>query len=382
MAQSLRVDVDTCITSRIELLRALQRRGWDVVLVAGIEHPTSACPSLPFRFIALRQVRIPLLRQLLNIIRVQWVLLRLVALERIDHVILDPTFFACGFPLDVAARLDLIRTRYTLDVRSGLFHRRKNRLAEALRAPLLRISIWYGRTILSGITTITDLLRDTLRDRYWVPAERVGVWHSGVSLTHFAPEGPRIDAPELRGKFVVLYHGTFGSDRGLPEAVAAMELLASNREIVLVLLGSGVEEPTLRALVRRRCLRSVHIAPAVPHAEVPRWIRACDVGLIPLADTEVMRSSSPLKLMEYLAMRKPVIVPRFEAFTQVLEGTRAGIFLDSISAEAIADAVQDAWKHRSDLPGRGAEGRRVVESRYTWDAQARRLEDYLSGLVR
>ena len=130
LAQSVRIDVDTCSTSRFELLKALSHRGWEVTLVAGLEKESSGIPSLPYRLVPIPQWKIPVLRQLHNIARVQLALWRLIIGRRIDRVILDPFLFPCGFPLDLASRLGLLKTQFFLDVRSGIFHRRANRLTK------------------------------------------------------------------------------------------------------------------------------------------------------------------------------------------------------------------------------------------------------------
>ena len=95
-----------------------------------------------------------------------------------------------------------------------------------------------------------------------------------------------------------------------------------------------------------------------------------------------MRSSSPLKLMEYLAVAKPVIVTRIEAFTEALRGSVAGIFIEDNRPASIAAAIRHAYEHRARLPDRGRSGRQVVEGRFTWDRQAAVLEAYLrKGVV-
>lgn len=52
----------------------------------------------------------------------------------------------------------------------------------------------------------------------------------------------------------------------------------------------------------------VHALPPVPFARLPQLARAADVLVMPYADAPVTRAMQPLKLKEYLATGKPVVV--------------------------------------------------------------------------
>jgi glycosyltransferase involved in cell wall biosynthesis len=44
-----------------------------------------------------------------------------------------------------------------------------------------------------------------------------------------------------------------------------------------------------------------------PYAELPRYLRAFSVGLIPFRDNELTRNVNPIKLREYLSAGLPVV---------------------------------------------------------------------------
>src|SRR3989338_2262804 len=68
-----------------------------------------------------------------------------------------------------------------------------------------------------------------------------------------------------------------------------------------------------------RGLANVFLVGQRPHHELPRFIQAFDVGIIPYRVTEYTQHVYPSKLNEYLAMGKPVIstaLPEIRAFNQ------------------------------------------------------------------
>ncbi|MEM7791073.1 MAG: glycosyltransferase, partial [Verrucomicrobiota bacterium] len=54
-------------------------------------------------------------------------------------------------------------------------------------------------------------------------------------------------------------------------------------------------------------LKNVIYCGQVSLREVPPYIAACDVGLVPYCLSEFTRTSSPIKAFEYLGMGKPVV---------------------------------------------------------------------------
>lgn len=373
--QTLRLNVDLCRTSRVGLVDALTRRGCRVTLVAGYE---GVRPAVGPHVVLVPSIPLPLVRQFSYSVLVQLRVLALLLTHRFDVVIVDPYTVTCTFPFDVLAKLGVIkRPKVVLDVRSGIFHTRPGRWAERARKLLIRIAFTYARRMFPAFTTITPMMRDMLVSEFDLPADRIGIWQSAVSLQESS--GPRAAvAPD--GGFVVMYHGSFGTNRGLTETVRAMALVKeTHSDVVLFLLGEGTEESKLRELARGAT--NVIFHSTVPPDAVASFVSACHVGVLPFLPTNVMRASSPLKLMEYLAAGKPVIVSRIEAFTNVMGDTPAAIYLREQTPEAIADAIRHAADSRHRLAEWGARGRQIVEAGHTWDAQAERLHRFLEAVA-
>lgn len=376
--QTIRMDTHLCRTSRLEMIRELAALGHDVTFIAGYEHARPAIGD-GIRMAWVRVVQVPYLSQLLFTLLVQVRLLGLLVTRPVDVVMLDPYTVHCTFPFDVLARVGLVKTRMVLDVRSGIFHVRHRRVGNWLLRVWRRFAFGYARALFAGFTTISPRLRDTLVKGYGLRAEKIGIWQSGVRPAALgAPAGPVAGLSDDR--FVVMYHGTFGVDRGLEQAIAAMRRVrATNPGVVLLLLGNGTEEPRLRRVAAG--LENVMFRDAVPHEQVAAFLHRCDVGIMPFLPTEVMRSSSPLKLMEYLAAGKPVVVSRIEAFTEVLGDAPGAIYLETQTPEAIAEAIRFAVTNRAALPRWGESGRAIVQRQFTWDKQAAALQGFLEALV-
>lgn len=106
-----------------------------------------------------------------------------------------------------------------------------------------------------------------------------------------------------------------------------------------------------------------------PYEEIPGFISAMDVCLLPLTDTPFTRSVSSLRLMEYLAMGRPVVateLPDIKAVGDVVICTRG--------VEGFTEAVERALK---DGDPAKKEQRRDVARANCWDAKVEALSTLL-----
>ncbi len=132
----------------------------------------------------------------------------------------------------------------------------------------------------------------------------------------------------------------------------------------IVLVGPQHDpDPALARLPR------VVLHPPVPFAELPEVARAARVLIMPYADLPVTRAMQPLKLKEYLATGKPVVVRDLPATRPWADA------MDLVdSPEAFCRAVRERLVTDVPAPQLRARARLADES---WAAKARALERWL-----
>ena len=111
--------------------------------------------------------------------------------------------------------------------------------------------------------------------------------------------------------------------------VASVARRMPDVQFVLVGLVQGVDIAPLR-------LRNVHLLGSRPHADLPAYVDAFDVGLIPYHRTPFTATVWPTKLHEYLARGKPVVstsLPEVVAMAYPVESVRVA---DDPSATEVA----------------------------------------------
>lgn len=297
------------------------------------------------------------------------------------------------FPLvsiNILSKIILKKVKFVMDIRSIPVE--VNSLGDKIKEHLFNLSIVLVKNLFDGITVISPFMRKYVSKKYRLEEKIIGVWSSGASLEHFNPDRlskERVTKIKrelnLDKKFVVMYHGVLTPNRGLQETISAMNLIKNSyKDIVFLMVGDGSAKRALQKLIADYQIdENVKLIGSVPYDDIPYYIELCNIGILPFPPLMWWRVSSPIKLMEYLAVGKPVIVTDIEAHREVLDSCKYAIFVPLNNPEDLASAISKAcakWgqlKYNFNFP----ESREMVKNHYTWDRQAEKLESYLSSLI-
>ena len=232
----------------------------------------------------------------------------------------------------------------------GYLHRARDRAAPG--GPLLRI----GRLIYATLATAAldrwvlpgadHLFVQSERMKAQaaakgVPPERITAVPMGVSVEAFRHVLPA-DDPRLRGRKTLVYVGALDPERKPEMLVDALARVAKAFDAVLVLVGEA------KPLDRRRIERAAEkngvvdrllFTGQLPLAQALGYVRRADACLAPFPLwPPTYLSATPTKLVEYLAMGRPVVASDHPDQRRVIEGNGAGVIVPA-NAEAFAEAI-------------------------------------------
>ena len=381
-------DVSVDRVTWLEAAGHLIQRGHQVLLVTGYKKSKTdfglgACH---------RYVSAPAVRGLgsilfsLNMLRVITSYLRRF---RPDVIIVDFLICIGVSPLIQLRRLLCPGVTWILDIRTIPVE--SYGIRAAMDRFLFRRALRTGGKHMHGILVISPFMKEVISKERCVHADRIGIWSSGVDTTLFDPERvPEETIRSLREKwgltdrFVVMYHGVLTGARGIRETIEAMEMVkADHPDMVLVLIGQGNALPALKSLVRERAMEScVVFVDTIPHEQVPSYIALCHAGILPFPALMWWRVSSPIKLMEYMAMGKPVILSDIEAHRDVIKNRNQGIWIHDNRPETIAEALRKTRTLGPALHNMGRYGRKTAMRQYTWTKQIAQMDMAIQSLKR
>lgn len=246
-----------------------------------------------------------------------------------------------------------------------------------------RLARWSEHTTWRGanrVLPVTQVLASVV-GQAGVPDERITVIPNGINRQRFDRPVDREGVRRRLGVSEALVLGFTGFVRSWHGLDVATEVLARNgdRRLVLLVVGDGPGRPELEAHAQRLGVRDrVVVTGFVERDAMADYVAACDIALQPA----VLPYASPLKLFEYLALKRPVVAPKTANIEEILtDGVTALLFPPGDSAafgERIERLCRDeALRHRI-----GEAGRRLIEERdLTWDGNARRITALAEGLL-
>jgi glycosyltransferase involved in cell wall biosynthesis len=195
---------------------------------------------------------------------------------------------------------------------------------------------------------------------------------NGVDYEHFArllqptqTQAPADLAPVLAlGKPVIGYYGALARwfDFEL------LKVLANCRnDLAFVLIGPDYDSTLHPSGILD--LPNVHWLGVKSYAELPEYLRYFDAAMIPFQVSKITHATSPLKLFEYMAGGKPVVI------TPMRESMRYGGVLVADGPEEFSQKLDQALQLRKDPDYLRKIEQVAIEN--TWDARARQILDEL-----
>ncbi|MDP8921706.1 MAG: glycosyltransferase family 4 protein [Chloroflexota bacterium] len=141
-------------------------------------------------------------------------------------------------------------------------------------------------------------------------------------------------------------------------------------------------DPDVAALTRRideaGAGDRVELRGYVPYGQVPAQLREASVALLPLPDEPVARYfTSPLKLFDYMAAGVPIVASDLPSIREVLRHGENGLLATPGDLHAFAGAVRCLLNDPAYARRLGDQAREDVR-RYSWDARASRLLEFLA----
>jgi glycosyltransferase involved in cell wall biosynthesis len=208
------------------------------------------------------------------------------------------------------------------------------------------------------------VIPDAFDDRRMVPGDR-------------SSARSRIGVPE--GAPLLVYAGMTFSYRGLDRLLEAFARVRATRPGARLALVGGrpTEVAELRAVAAALPLEgAVTWASQLTQAEVLPYLQAADVLVIPDTVTDV--TASPLKLFEYLAVERVVVLPDIPALQEILP-REIGYYFRRGDVADMARAIEKALDDPARRP-REAAGREAVKA-HTYAARAERIVELAGAMA-
>jgi glycosyltransferase involved in cell wall biosynthesis len=175
-----------------------------------------------------------------------------------------------------------------------------------------------------AIVANSPVLEAQLVERYGVPKERITVLPNGVDERRFRPQGRAESRRRLglpAGRPILAFVGHWNERKG---PLRVMEAIRARPDVGAVFLGRGLQRPSGPQVL--------HAGP-VPHEDVPVWLSAADLFVLPTLDEGCSNA-----LLEALACGLPVVTSD-RPFNRAVVDESVGRLVEPTDPAAIGAAI-------------------------------------------
>jgi len=218
------------------------------------------------------------------------------------------------------------------------------------------------------IATKVTVTTTTLKETCGIPDEKTVVIPNGVDTNLFRNYGDTKEELGLDG-FIIGYVGVLREWVDLEPVFMALKDL--DAEIKMLVVGKeGRFEENVRLAEKCGVSDRVTFTGMVPYSQVPKYISAMDICLIPFKRGAISENALPLKLFEYMACEKPVISTELPG-VKAIAGDKVMYVSDK---EGYKEKVDELYKNEELRHEMGKIGREFVENGYSWEKIVKKLE--------
>ncbi len=230
--------------------------------------------------------------------------------------------------------------------------------------------------LVDKIIALTDNDRNDIT-RIGASPEKIEIVPNSIRFENFrtlAPDKSFMDKYRL-DKFL-LYVGRVDWNKGLEHVIQAMPEL-KNLGLKFVIVGEDVGyRSKLETLVAQMGVEEdVIFTGKISHDMLMSAYAACTMFILPS-----FYEGLPTVVLEAMAYRKPVIATRTGGTKYVIKDGYNGFLIEYGDPGNIQKVVRESLK--SDLPAIGENARTDVETNYTWEASAGKIEKLYMRLIR
>jgi glycosyltransferase involved in cell wall biosynthesis len=217
-----------------------------------------------------------------------------------------------------------------------------------------------------------------------IPAAKIELIPNGIDTAMAPVPAEFSEFPELQpieGRFIAAYIGTLGMAHGLMSVIEAAELLKDENGIGIVLVGSGAERDQVAAEINKRGLSNIVLLDQQPRDRIIRLFSLIDASIVHLKKQDVFKTVIPTKLLEAMAMAKPVALGVEGTASDILNAAGGGITFEPENAREMADAIKSLASDPEKARALAEAGRAHVREHFDRRTMAMKYLDVMERVV-
>lgn len=221
----------------------------------------------------------------------------------------------------------------------------------------------------SDITfAVSQVLADSIQNN---KNDKIKILPNGVGLNGAV----RGCGAEIRAQYQKPIIGFIGSFEYFIDFDLILRTAEKIGEYTFLLIGTGREFTYVKNQIKDKGLSNVVLTGGVPHSEIINYIDAMDICLNVFKNMPISHSACPIKLFEYLSMKKPVISTRLKE----IENIDDGFLFYADTMKEMHEQIRTIFTNKELAEKRTEKGYILIKTKYQWDAIVNNLLDSIES---
>ena len=236
-----------------------------------------------------------------------------------------------------------------------------------------RDNFWFNKTkyiLLSSdhIITVSKRNKDILTNRIKIPSNKISVIPNGYDQNLFYPMNKQESSKKLGLPFdkkIILTVGSLLPIKGHKYLLLAFsKVIKKEKDVFLIIVGNGPEKDNLKKLITKLNLeKNVLLAGAKPHNEIPLWMNAADIFVLPS-----LNEGNPTVIFEALGVGLPFVGTTVGGVPEIITSEDYGSLCPPADPECLAEKILIALEKDWDK-----EKIRKYAKQFTWENIAKEI---------
>ncbi|WP_020559754.1 glycosyltransferase family 4 protein [Thiofilum flexile] len=239
-----------------------------------------------------------------------------------------------------------------------------------------RESFVYQRA--KGVIALTPFLMDDIKSYYAIKDNKFVIAPDGVDL-ELAEQA--LVLPSVRNEVpIILYLGSLHPWKGVDLIIKAMPTI--DKSLLWIAGGEQGRINELKALSQELGVAErIRFLGKIKPKERFKLIHQTDICVLPLSDTSIASLyTSPLKLFEYLAMGKIVVVPDVKSMTSIVNNMSNALTFSLNNHLNLASVINLATKDSFDKATVSANAK-AIGFNYSWLVRANNILGFMKSVL-
>ncbi len=282
---------------------------------------------------------------------------------------LIPKLFGCKLIHDVHDLMpDIYKSRFKSSFANIIYH-------------LLLIQEKISCMLADKIITVSDIVINILINDHHLRKEKILVVRNFADKNIFKPMEP---FTKKNSDFNLIHHGTISDRFGLRYIIREMKIICkkhSNVKLHFFGKGDGKEEIILMKMIKENQLtKNIFLHGQIQLNEIPRKINWADIGIVSYKKDPSTDIFTPLKLLEYIAMEKPIVTVHTKAIAMLVKDANLLYYENGIK-ESFSNAISSLITNKEKLIKLKKEVKKL-NTEINWEKEKKILQSVVVNLLK